>query len=276
VNRHLVRLAGFAAVLALVSGAAALAGAAVGPIDREAPEPEHGAEEEMEMTSEPAGLAIAADGYRLELDTTAAPAGRAVPVSFRVLDDAGRPVRAFEVEHEKRMHLIVVRRDLTGFQHLHPRMRADGTWTATTAPLAPGSYRVFADFKARERHTLGADLTVPGASTPEPLPAAEPVAAAGPYRVTLEAPPVAAGDEVELRFHVTRDGKPAQVGRYLGARGHLVLLREGDVAYLHNHADEDELEFESTFPSAGRYRAFLQFSAGGSVQTAAFTIEVNQ
>ena len=31
-------------------------------------------------------------------------------------------VRDFDVTHEKRMHLILARRDLTGFQHLHPEL----------------------------------------------------------------------------------------------------------------------------------------------------------
>lgn len=61
-------------------------------------------------------------------------------------------------------------------------------------------------------------------------------------------------------------------GRHLGARGHLVILREGDLAYL--HADADALEFETTFPTPGRYRAFLQFVGGGAIRTAAFTLEV--
>jgi hypothetical protein len=53
-----------------------------------------------------------------------------------------------------------------------------------------------------------------------------------------------------------------------------VLLREGDLGYLHTHADADRLEFGATFPSAGRFRAFLQFSVGGAVRTAAFTLVV--
>ncbi len=30
----------------------------------------------------------------------------------------------------------------------------------------------------------------------------------------------------------------------------------------------------TTFPGAGRYRAYLQFAAGGAVHTAEFTLEV--
>ena len=56
--------------------------------------------------------------------------------------------------------------------------------------------------------------------------------------------------------------------------GHLVALREGDLAFLHVHPKEGTTEFESTFPTVGRYRLFLQFKHDGRVHTAAFTQEV--
>ena len=107
------------------------------------------------------GLAVADDGLRLSLASTSLPRGRATTLRFTI-DGADGPVRDFEVEHEKRMHLIVVRRDGTGFQHLHPTLAPDGTWsTPLTLPDA-GAYRVFADFKRGENETLAADLTVDG------------------------------------------------------------------------------------------------------------------
>ena len=62
-----------------------------------------------------------------------------------------------------------------------------------------------------------------------------------------------------------------------GAGGHLVALREGDLAFLHVHPDEhaDDVAFEATFPTTGRYRLFLQFKHDGAVQTVAFTQEVS-
>ncbi len=50
------------------------------------------------------------------------------------------------------MHLIVVRRDTTGFQHVHPEMAADGTWSVPLAVATAGSYRAFADRAGRPRH----------------------------------------------------------------------------------------------------------------------------
>ena len=84
-----------------------------------------------------------------------------------------------------------------------------------------------------------------------------------------------AGAEAELRFTVTRDGEPVATEPYLGAGGHLVALREGDLAFLHVHPT-DGLGFMATFPSPGRYRLFLQFKHEGVVRTAAFTQAVGR
>ncbi|HKG62791.1 MAG TPA: hypothetical protein VKB28_01900, partial [Solirubrobacteraceae bacterium] len=70
-------------------------------------------------------------------------------------------------------------------------------------------------------------------------------------------------------------GAPVSTESYLGAGGHLVALREGDLAFLHvhptNEAGSDEIGFAATFPTEGRYRLFLQFQVGGEVLTVAFT-----
>jgi len=86
-----------------------------------------------------------------------------------------------------------------------------------------------------------------------------------------------AGEESELGFTVTRQGRPVAVQDYLGAKGHLVALRQGDLAFLHVHPDENSLKFMATFPTAGSYRLFLQFKTDdGRLHTAAFTQEVTR
>jgi hypothetical protein len=97
-------------------------------------------------------------------------------------------------------------------------------------------------------------------------------------------PAAQAGAESELAFNVTQDGKPVEVEPYLGAGGHLVALREGDLAFLHVHpvdrdgggASSDAIRFMTEFPSAGRYRLLLQFKDAGEVHTAEFTQEVTR
>jgi hypothetical protein len=270
------KLSLFGLVVAGVFGATFAAGSAADPVGLSNAEPaEHaGAMEEGDGLP---GLASTADGLTLVTGTDTIPAGEEAGYSFTVVGEDG-PVTEFELEQTKRMHLIVVRRDFVGFVHDHPTMDPDGTWTTTLELDDPGVYRVYADFIVDgDKHTLGADLFVPGGFDPVPLAAPSPVSEIdGGYEVTLEGG-VVAGEESELDFTIRRDGEVVtDIADYLGAKGHLVALRDGDLAYLHVHPEEDRLTFETDFPSAGEYRLFLQFDHGGEIRTAPFTINAEE
>jgi hypothetical protein len=259
-NAAAVKLAGFAAALAALFGVGAVAGDVFDPSAPGGEAEAHGA---MPMLVR--GLGVAENGLRLVVDR------RTDELRFRIVDEDGRAVRDFDVEHTKRMHLIVARRDLTDFRHLHPRMAPDGTWSAQLRLRERGSYRMYADFSHDdEKTTLAADLQ------PITAPPATTATSDGGYDVRLDAGAPSAGDEAELRFTVTRDGRPVETEPYLGAGGHLVALREGDLAFLHVHPTEDDgsIGFEATFPTTGAYRLFLQFKVDGRIQTVAFTQEV--
>ena len=222
------------------------------------------------------GLAVAQAGLRLELERSSFASGpRRETFVFRVVDSQGRIVRDFEVAHERRMHFIVVRRDLASFEHLHPSMAADGTWTTGIAFGEGGTYRVFADFtRGGVQRTLGADVQVSGAFRPRSLPAPSRVARSDAgLEVELQGAPARAGEDARLAFVVREGGEEVtdRLQPYLGAKGHLVALREADLAYLHTHPESGEPTFGAEFPSAGSYRLFVQFRYGGRVDTAAFT-----
>jgi hypothetical protein len=281
-----VRIAAFGAVVVIAFGAAALAGASLDPLRDPAAEASHGHAMEtsahgVASTATP-GLAVAEGGYRLSPEESALPLGRTTELAFRILDADGAPVTAFDVEHTRRMHLIVVRRDLTGYQHLHPRMDSSGRWSVGLRFPAAGVYRAYADFSTGgKRMTLAADLAVPGAFRPLALPTPAPVDEAGGYRAELSTAHVGAGESAELDYSLSRDGRPLDgVEPYLGADGHLVALREGDGAFLHVHPEESDapnvIRFAATLPSAGRYRLFLQFRHDGRVRTVAHTLEVTR
>jgi hypothetical protein len=178
------------------------------------------------------------------------------------------------------MHVILVRRDLTGYQHLHPRMDASGRWSVALRLPDGGAYRAYADFSSGGRAlTLAGDLLVPGGFRPEPLPAPSRSDRAAGYAVELTAEGLESDGAARLGYEVTRGGEPvADIEPYLGADGHLVALREGDLAFLHVHPDEagapGRIAFGAEFPSAGRYRLFLQFKHDGRVHTVAHTVEV--
>ncbi|WP_408897412.1 hypothetical protein ACJ5H2_21155 [Nocardioides sp. R1-1] len=283
------RLAGFAAAAAAVFGLALVGGRVVGPVADEPAEDGHGAHADRTpltpatgRTEIPGGLMVAQDGYTLTLDADRAAAGADVPVSFTITGPDGVPVTSYEVQHEKQLHLIAVRRDFTGFQHVHPTLD-DGTWS-TDLDLTPGTWRLFADFKAAggEALTLGADLAVDGAfEAAAPLEETRTALVDG-YQVTLEGD-LTAGADARLTLSVSKDGRPVtDLQPYLGAYGHLVALRAGDLAYLHVHPDGEpgdgatepgpDVVFHTAVPSNGTYHLYLDFQHDGVVRTAAFTV----
>jgi hypothetical protein len=292
------KLLGFAVVVAVVVAAAIGVGRWVGPIDSpEAADHESMGEDHEESGAAhgtsaddavstavdvPKGLMVSQDGYTFELGRTEAPAGSAVPIEFTIVGPDGEPVTDYDVEHEKELHLIAVRRDFSGFQHVHPVMDSDGTWR-TELDLTAGEWRVFADFKASgaDALTLGNDLAVAGRYRPERSTEST-TAQVGRYTVTLDGD-LTAGTDAELTLSVTRGGEPVtDLEPYLGAYGHLVALRAGDLAYLHVHPEgtpDDgvtepgpEVVFYAQVPSAGRYHLYLDFKHRGVVRTAAFTV----
>jgi hypothetical protein len=298
------KLGAFALGLAAVFGAAYGAGQVVGPVTPAA-DPSHHASTDASTghnatggghtgpgdTSKdettgghmPGGLLVSDRGYTF----TPAPAA-AGEFAFRVTGPDGAAVTAYDVEHDKRMHLIVARRDLSGFRHVHPEMDADGTWRVSSPLGEPGSWRAFADFKptGADPLTLGVDLAVPGTFTPRPLPAPTTTTTVDGYSVALDGT-LEPGQTSKLTLSLSRDGAPVtDLQPYLGAYGHLVALRDGDLAYLHVHPDGapgdgktkpgPQITFYAEVPSAGAYRLFLDFQRTGTVHTAEFTMVAGQ
>ncbi|MEO5666142.1 MAG: hypothetical protein ABIR39_22965 [Nocardioides sp.] len=282
-----VKLLGFLVALAAIFGSAVGLGRVVGPVNS-SPAADHGDMGDMQMaesgaTSIPKGLMVSQNGYSFRLDQAIVAPGAAVPVSFTIEDADGDPVTDYDEEHEKELHLIAVRRDFSGFQHVHPERAEDGTWS-TTLDLTAGQWRLFADFKASgaEAITLGNDLAVRGDYQPAAPTADTRTAQVDGYTVTLDGD-VASGEEARLTLSVTRDGEPVtDLEPYLGAYGHLVALRSGDLAYLHVHPEGTpgdgktesgpDVVFFAEVPSPGSYHLYLDFQHDGVVRTAAFTV----
>jgi hypothetical protein len=284
----------------VVFGAAYGIGKAVGPVAAEPP-PAAAEHEGMGETgtaetgaghgdshgggaSVPKGLQVSEGGVTLDVVSEGLTAGAPADFAFRILDEDGHAVTDFQVTHDKLMHLVVARRDLSGFQHVHPEMAADGTWHVPLTFPAAGDFRVFADFQRAgedEGHTLGIDVPVAGAYAPAPLPPAALTAAVGEYRVTLSGK-LTPGTTSELTLSVDKGGVPVtDLQPYLAAYGHLIALRQGDLAYLHVHPDGapgdgttrpgPNIVFYAEVPTAGTYRLYLDFKHGDVVRTAEFT-----
>ncbi|QNE24116.1 hypothetical protein [Streptomyces sp. INR7] len=284
------RIGLFGAALAATFTAAYTLGAAAEPLTDRTGTVQHGTHTETTAAPStadlPGGLQVSQDGFTLDLQTNRLTAGQEAPLRFAIKDDSGKAVTDYTRAHDKELHLIVASRDLNTFRHLHPTRAADGTWSTPVNLPAAGDYRVFADFtpakKGATALTLGTDLAVSGTYQPRELPAQKATAEIDGYTVTLDGK-LTTGKMSDLTLNVTKDGKPVtDLDSYLGAYGHLVALRAGDLAYLHVHPEGEPgdgatkpgpaISFMATAPTDGAYRLFLDFKHQGTVRTAAFTV----
>ncbi|MCU1643337.1 MAG: hypothetical protein JWN03_3612 [Nocardia sp.] len=232
----------------------------------------------------PGGLQISQDGYTLELTETIRHTGE-FEFRFRILGPAGDPVLDYTPLHDRDLHLIIVQRELTGFWHVHPELTADGTWSVRLNLPVAGAYRAFTDIAPRDLGktiTLGADFAIAGAYDPQPTPAPVRTAEVDGYAVTLDGDLVPGAGRM-LTLTVRKDGEPVtDLQPYLAAYGHLVILRAGDLAYVHVHPNGEpgdgvtapgpDITFHTAVPGPGTYRLFLDFKHGDTVRTAAFTL----
>lgn len=195
--------------------------------------------------------------------------------SFTVTGPDGAAIKDAVVEQTKKLHLIVVRSDLTGYQHLHPELASDGTWSVPIGFVSAGRWHMIADLTPVQgnRVVLGVDATIAGASTDRPLPAPTQTTTVDGFDVMLDGQ--LSTTEAPLNFAITQGGAPAStITEYLGAGGHLVALRSDTLAYTHLHPNGDAgpvLSFAARVPEEGTYRLFLQFATGDEVHTAEFT-----
>jgi hypothetical protein len=240
-------------------------------------------------TTSVSGLALEQDGLLLSPVSAPGEVDEADVLSFSITSADGVAVTDFETAHDKKLHLIVVRADGSQFRHVHPTMSADGVWSIPWTWDAAGTYRVFTDFvpgSTGENVTLSRTVDVAGPFSPEPATTVAARDTVDGYTATLTGNLSANGGSA-LTATVTKDGEPVTtLEPYLGAYGHLVALRDGDLAYLHVHPEGAEpapgstsgpdVEFMTEAPTPGRYLLYLDFKVDGEVRTAEFVLDTGE
>jgi hypothetical protein len=208
---------------------------------------------------------------------------------FRITDTGRKPVTAFEPEQTKLMHFYLVRSDLAGFQHVHPTMAADGTWSAEFGATRPGTYRAYASFVTKDSSgkavplVLSEQVLVPGQVKSDSLPPAADTAQVDGYTLKLAGDRLTALAPGSLKVSVSKDGKPiSDLQPYLDTYAHLTAFHEGDLAFAHLHPQGSvtgdhggpDLSFDAALTKPGQWRLFLQFQTADVVRTAAVTVAV--
>jgi hypothetical protein len=198
-----------------------------------------------------------------------------------------KPINDFEINHEKYLHLIIVSKDLSYFNHVHPEYKGEGVFEIENKFPAGGEYRMVADFKPVNGSSMSKMewVKVEGeAAQPKVVSVDSSLERIiDGKKVTLEfEPQLEVGVESTLKFTLTdeRTGQPiSDLEPYLGSIGHVVVFSEDGERYLHVHALENqgsgpEALFETNFSESGIYKIWGQFQQDGQVFTVPFVVNV--
>lgn len=229
-----------------------------------------------------------ADNYKASFSFASgtAKASENTKLYIQVTDVNGQTVHDFELSHEKLMHLIIVNKDLSYFNHLHPEWDGEETFIVDTNFPKGGEYKVFADVvpKGGSGTTVSGWVKVDGETKPQVSVTAdgELIKVTDDKEVILTLSSTKARDEATLTFTVkdekTKEGI-SNLEQYLGAVGHVVILSEDAEQYLHVHptdakASGPDAIFTTAFPNSGMYKIWGQFQHEGKVFTVSYVVEI--
>jgi hypothetical protein len=214
--------------------------------------------------------------------------------------DGATPIHNYDVDMQRIIHLIVVRDDFATFAHLHPSFDATtGTFSQPFAKVPNHRYYVYADTTPHGlgqqafRFTIESDG--PLATSQPSLRASATSVGVGAYTVALARTTLSSGAPQSVDLTILKGSQPApDLGTYLGAAAHAVLIDTATLAYVHVHpalrgasdasmgatmnmngSSGPLLSLNLPALPAGTYKLWIQFTrAGNTVYTAPFTIRV--
>jgi len=221
----------------------------------------------------------------VQTEPKAVEAGKEAVLKLMIHDAKGAIVRDFDILHEQKVHLIIVRAGLDSFAHLHPDVDGSGNVTAKHAFPVGGNYLLFADHQPRgqKQATVRSELKVSGET-----PAAPSLTPNAPGKVegdglTAEISIKGAkkGAESSIRFDLRDEkGKPVtDLQPYMGELGHLVILSADGKEYVHTHAEKGKADqgvmFMAHFPNAGLFKGWGQFRRQDQIRVIPFVMKVD-
>ena len=273
--KAVAKLATFVVALAAIFGAAYVTGvrsqALLAPVSTHRGPSEFG------------GLTSSSFGYRLSLPDPTADPGKDQFVEFRLTGPDGKGVSRLTETEGAGLHLVAIRSDLTGYQHIYPEQNEGASWWAAL-DLTPGTWHIVVEFRPAallRQIVLGTELTVGGrVQSGRPVAPSDRVTV-GRYVATLSGGLSTYGDK-QLAVEVTQDGQPVtDLVPAHGTLGHAVLIRPSDLGYAHLHADpvlktntDPRITFSGPVPETGTFLLFAEFTRGFNTYVATFTVTV--
>ena len=203
-------------------------------------------------------------------------------------DQAGNTITDLEITHTKLVHVMIIRKDLENFDHIHPEKK-DACFEFQYTFQSPGKYQIMTEFKHQNRTiTKPTDLTVgdkisdtvliiPNITTTQLV--------NDLYRVNFAFNEIPRpGKETQYTFTFYRtDGRVIASEKYLGEDMHSALWKQDLSVFSHNHpvsTGENRphtvvaVSFAYTFPTPGFYKIFGEFKENGTVNVASFWAKI--
>ncbi len=220
-------------------------------------------------------------------------AGKPTKLILQVIDKrTGRPLTRYQVLQEKLMHVVILRKDLRVYAHIHPEYDGKDAFSVTHTFPTDGTYNLYVEYSPPDfyENLSVAQMVVGSAgdasaslSVDERTKIFEDA-----YKVTLTAPAeIKVNDTVDfaLTLEDAKTGSPiVNLEPYLGAFGHMSAASENMQTYTHVHpltvplgpndSGGPTVQFSTFFPKTGKYKLFTQFKHNGEVFVTDFVVEV--
>jgi hypothetical protein len=215
--------------------------------------------------------------------------GQNTPLALHVLDPSGMPVKQFTLDMTKLMHTIIISKDLSAFDHVHPNHMNDGTFLVNHTFPFGGEFLLVNEFMPDDKDVTVHKqwVNVEGDSrVDEPVEAdIDLVKEIGDLKVTMSFSPdlVRLKPEqmvmINFQFADALTGEPVKMEPYLDTPGHCVIVDRRMEQYLHVHAAvemsaDSSVMFHTSFPKSGIYKLWGQFQHDGKVITVPYVIEM--
>ncbi len=198
------------------------------------------------------------------------------------------------VVHEKKIHLLIVSKDLSYFAHEHPVEKEEGYYVLSHTFPTGGEYVLFADYtpiggheKVKRHHIIvtpyqphdvesraGADVKTQDL-----------IWEANGYRVSLATQngsrSFTANTPVVLKANVTKNGKAVtDLSPFLGALAHMAIFSKDTKEFLHVHPLEvigggPDILLATNFTNPGLYKIWMGFNHQNKIQTSAFVVQAH-
>lgn len=236
---------------------------------------------------------LSGDAYPLNNETA---------LHFSVVDQNGKALKDFDASEDQILHLTIVRKDRTNFQHLHPVFdKVNGSFSKEVVFPNNGDYRIYATFatstdkRTVKSETIYKDVHVGDLGNytpPQALEINKTAAASNGFIAGFFFPPnddsigptnttFYAGQESSIAISVNRDGQPfTDFKTYDGSAGRLAVLGPDlSLQTIESTTSGDTthsglITFSVNFPKAGYYKLFLQTESTSQTYTFEFALQV--